>query len=108
MRLVGITCLSLAIVVATVAILSLSYKGLFLPLLHLLLSAGLSICGILSLKGHVRAGYVGGIVTLLVAILYSYQFLAWESLFPSGAMLLLSFFCLFLIILGVFISLQEE
>lgn len=108
MRLVGITCLSLAVVTALVAFLSLSSTGPFLLLLHLLLSAGLFICGGLSLKGQVRAGYAGGLVTLLVAIVYSYQFLARESLFPGGAMLLFSFFCLFLITLGVFLSLQEE
>lgn len=108
MRLVGITCLSLAVVTSVTAFLNYSDTGFFLLLLQLLLSAGLSVCGFLSYKGQVRAGYTGGIITLLVAILYSYQFLAWESLFPGGVMLLFSFFCLFLIVLGVFLSLQQE
>jgi len=108
MRLVGITSILLAVATTAVAFLNYSGAGLLFFLVQLLLSAGLIVCGFLSLKGHVRAGYTSGIITLLVAILYSYQFLAWGSLFPGGAMLLFSFFCLFSILLGVFLSLQQE
>jgi hypothetical protein len=72
-----------------------------------LLAVLLVLLSILSKKGHLPAGYLGGIVVFLLAIFFAYRFLATERFFPSGVLLILSFFALFGVTLGVFLGLQD-
>lgn len=59
-------------------------------------------------RGSVRAGYVSGVFTFLLAIYFAYRFLATERFIPSGGLLIVSFIALFGVILGVFLGLRER
>lgn len=61
-----------------------------------------------SLKGSLRAGYLGGVLTFLLAIYFAYRFLATERFLPSGILLIISFLALFGVTLGVFLALQRR
>jgi uncharacterized membrane protein (UPF0136 family) len=56
----------------------------------------------------VSGGYAVGALTFLLAIYFAYRFIATERFFPSGALLLVSFLALFLILLGVFLALRNK
>jgi len=58
--------------------------------------------------GSVPAGYLGGVLTLLLAIYFAYRFIATERLVPNGVLLIISFIALFGVTLGVFLGLQRR
>lgn len=57
--------------------------------------------------GRAPAGYAGGAMVFLTCIFFAYRFLATEQLFPSGALLMVGFLALFLVLLGFFLGLAE-
>jgi hypothetical protein len=74
----------------------------------LLLAGVLVASAVLSQRGKVGAAYIGGILVFLSAIYFAYRFIASERFLPSGVLLIISFVALFLVILGVFLTLSQE
>lgn len=77
------------------------------------LVAGIIFCAALlalgrtTLKGTAKAGYASGALAFFLAIFFAYRFLSEGLFFPNGVLMIVGFFVLFSILLGVFMSLQE-
>jgi len=82
--------------------------GFLSPVLGTVLGVGFVVLGRAYLGGRIPAGYLSLTGILLVAIYFAYRFLATESLVPAGLLLVVSFACLFLVLLGFFIFLANS
>jgi uncharacterized membrane protein (UPF0136 family) len=76
-------------------------SGIVIGLVYLMLARS-------CFRGIMTAGYVSGALTFLSAIYLAYRLIASQRFFPSGALLILSFLVLFVILLGVFLGLQAK
>jgi uncharacterized membrane protein (UPF0136 family) len=109
MKLAPVTLSLYGMVLLAGGFLTYSSSGRVVSLLAgILIFLFLLFLAIRSLRGSLRAGYTGGVVTFLLAIYFAYRFLATESFVPSGVLLLISFMALFGVTLGVFLGLRER
>jgi uncharacterized membrane protein (UPF0136 family) len=109
MKIASVTCFLFGVLVGSAGIYALLQLGSVVAFVGSTLSAILLfVTGYLSLKGITGAGYASGVVTFLLAVYFAYRFIASERFFISGILLILSFVSLFFILLGVFMSLQDE
>ncbi len=80
-----------------------------LTLAAVLVAGGLLlVTGFQSWRGRLAWGYGAGATVLLSCIYLAYRFLATGQLFPSGALLLVGFLALFLVLLGFFLALAAS
>lgn len=109
MKLASLTCFVFGVLIAGAGVYALNQLGSLVAFVSCILSAILLFAtGYFSLKGVTGAGYTSGVLTFLLAIYFAYRFVASERFIVSGLFVILSFVALFLILLGVFLSLREE
>lgn len=65
-------------------------------------------CGWFLWQGNIAAGYVAGLLTVILVLFFGYRFLTTNQFMPGGLMLLLSFLALFFLLLGIFLQARTE
>jgi len=109
MKLASLTCFVFGVLIAGAGVYALYQLGSIVAFVSCVFSSILLLAtGYFSRKGVTGAGYTSGVLTFLLAIYFAYRFIASERFFISGMFLILSFVALFLILLGVFLSMREE
>ncbi len=72
--------------------------------------AGLSllVCAWYLFRGVMAAGFVTGVLAMLLGLFFGYRFIVSGSLAPGGLMLIGSFVALFFVLVGLFSSLAKS
>jgi uncharacterized membrane protein (UPF0136 family) len=108
MKLVAVTSWILSLLILYSGILGFQAGSLASLISSLIFAAVMAASGGYSWKGKKSAGYFCGVMTFLLAVYFAYRFIASESFIPAGLLLIVSFFGLFFVLLGVFLGLKED
>ncbi len=107
MKLVIGGALGLAVVVLVGGWLGYSAAGGLVSLVSSVCVAGLLVIFANFSRRAVKYEYATIVVNFLVAIYFAYRMIASERFIPSGILLVVSFFFLFLMLLGIFLDLSR-